>query len=299
MAKFVKISCSNFFFMIYLYQECDILKKKLLLLACLFLGITLTGCGKATENKLEVFKKAMVSELTSYEAKATANAKVESEGVSVDISLPVTLKLDLKDGIKAYAKVEKTSLIPNDVEVYVTLNDKTVTAYTSTEDEEGKYWVKSTENLDESLNLDASNYKEETKKYIDKYLTDDTVKYIGEEDSLKHYQVIINDNLLQQIAKDFEQELEKTGIEFKIDVYLNKDNNIAKVRIDFVDVLSKAAELAKDEIEDSQFDLSAIKTLDITVEFTNHNNTKVEIPEDVIKNAIDTNDFDYDFDDEL
>lgn len=279
------------------------MKKKLLLLACLFLGLGVTGCGKAEESKLEVFKKAMVSELTSYEAKATANAKVESEGISVDISVPATLKLDLKDGVKAYVKVDQTSLLPNETEVYATLNDKTVTAYVSTEDEEGKYWVKSTENLDESLNLDMSNYNEEAKKYIDKYLTDDTVKYIGEEDNLKHYQVIINDNLLQQIAKDFEQEIEKTGIEFKIDVYLNQDNNIAKVRIDFVDVLNKAADLAKGELEDSQIDLSMFKTLDITVEFTNHNNTKVEIPEDVIKNAIDATDYDeelnYDINDEL
>lgn len=280
------------------------MKKKLLLLACLFLGLGITGCGKtAEESKLEVFKKAMVSELTSFEAKATANAKVESEGMSVDVSLPMTLKLDSKDGIKAYAKIDKNAFLPTDTEVYMTLNDKTVTVYTSYEYEENKGWVKVNENLGESLNLDMSKYNEEAKKYVDKYLTDDTVKYIGEEDSLKHYQIIINDNLLEQIAKDFEQEFEKTGIEFKIDVYLNQNNNIAKVIVDFVDVLSKAAELAKDELANSKFDLSAFKTLNITIEFTNHNNTKVEIPEDVIKNAIDGDsydeNFDYDIDDEL
>ncbi len=281
------------------------MKKKLLLMACLFLGLGITGCGKT--NHYEDFKTALSKNYDSFEAKISANASVESEGLSIDVNVPVILKMETtNDNSKMYIKLEKSTLIEEEMEMYMNLTNKIVNIYYSYLDNDEKTWVKMEQNLEEALkNVDLTKYEEESKKYIDKYFTEDRVVYVGEEDNLKHYQFVINDSLLKEIAEELEEEFETTGIELKVDIYLNKDNELAKIKVDLIDVLSKVLELAGDEIDTDSFDPSMFKSLNFMIEFSNHNNVKVEIPEEIINNAKsledieDDYDLDYDLDYEL
>lgn len=270
------------------------MKKKLLLLACLFLGLGITGCGKE-ESKLDIFKNALLKDTNSISVKLTANAKIETEGVSLDISLPVVTKIEQNEGYNGYLKLDKNELIgiEQDIESYFTIDSKLseVVLYLGYEHEGEKIWTKTEKKIDDETlkDFDLSNFKKEELKDIDKYVTDERVIFVAEEDSIKHYQFTVNDSLIEQIAKDLNEEYEKTGLEIKIDFYIDKDGNIVKILFDLMDALKEASKIADNKI--SMDDLKIIKTLNVVCELSEHNNTNVEIPEEVIKNAITTNDF--------
>lgn len=278
------------------------MKKKLLLMACLFLGLGLTGCGKT--NNYEEFKDAILklNDYNSVEATLKVDASVESDGLSVDVNLPALIKVAEENGnAKMYLKIDKNTLIEEETELYISYNDKLANIYYSYLVNDEKTWIKQEQSLEEYLkDIDLTNSTEEFKNYVDKYITEDRVVYVGKEDNLKHYQFVIDDSLLEQIAKESETEFEKTGIEFKIDIYLDKDGNIAKVEVDFISVLNKILESTEEE--DTLIDASMFKTLTVSIEFANYNNVTVEIPEDIVTNSKtldeieDDYDFDYDYD---
>ena len=205
--------------------------------------------------------------------------------MNVDVNIPMTMKVSEKG---VYAKLEKNTFIEQDIELYGSIEKEKVTLYIPSFDEEfniGEGFMKLELDLnDESLKDYTEGLEEVKEEDVDKYLTDKVIVFVEEKDGLDHYQVVINDELLEQIAKDNNEEFEKTNMEIKFDVYIDsKAKTLAKIEFDFKDLIAKVAETG--ELEDEDFDLEMIKTFLLTIEFKNVNNTTVTIPQSVIDNA--------------
>ena len=257
------------------------MKKVLLSLAAAVL--IFTGCGKKVD-RLEEFKTAF-SSIKSAEVKMEAKMSLEQEGMNVDVNIPMTMKVSEKG---VYAKLEKNTFIEQDIELYGSIEKEKVTLYIPSFDEEfniGEGFMKLELDLnDESLKDYTEGLDEVKEEDVDKYLTDKVIVFVEEKDGLDHYQVVINDELLEQIAKDNNEEFEKTNMEIKFDVYIDsKTKTLSKIEFDFKDLIAKVAETG--ELEDEDFDLEMIKTFLFTIEFKNVNNTTVTIPQSVIDNA--------------
>ena len=127
--------------------------------------------------------------------------------------------------------------------------------------------------------------------------------YIGKKDGLKHYQLVIDQKLIENIITklaemsgetiddtvDMTEELEET---IKIDFYINNSDELAKIELNMSDYLTEEDGLSK---------------LVFTLEFAGLNSTIVEIPNEAItstmdletymnSNAVETDDYDYEFD---
>ena len=257
------------------------MKKVLLSLAAAVL--VFTGCGKKVD-RLEEFKTAF-SSIKSAEVKMEAKMSLEQEGMNVDVNIPMTMKVSEN---ALYAKLEENILIAEPIELYSSFNNEKVTLYIPSFDEEfniGEGFMKLELDLnDESLKDYTEGLDEVKEEDVDKYLTDKVIVFVEEKDGLDHYQVVINDELLEQIAKDNNEEFEKTNMEIKFDVYIDsKAKTLAKIEFDFKDLIAKVAETG--ELEDEDFDPEMIKTFLLTIEFKNVNNTTVTIPQSVIDNA--------------
>ena len=257
------------------------MKKVLLSLAAAVL--VFTGCGKKVD-RLEEFKTAF-SSVKSAEVRMEVKASLAQDGMNVDVNIPMTMKVSEKG---VYAKLEKNTFIEQDIELYGSIEKEKVTLYIPSFDEEfniGEGFMKLELDLnDESLKDYTEGLEEVKEEDVDKYLTDKVIVFVEEKDGLDHYQVVINDELLEQIAKDNNEEFEKTNMEIKFDVYIDsKAKTLAKIEFDFKDLIAKVAETG--ELEDEDFDLEMIKTFLLTIEFKNVNNTTVTIPQSVIDNA--------------
>ena len=259
------------------------MKKVLLSLAAAVL--IFTGCGKKVD-RLEEFKTAF-SSIKSAEVKMEVKASLAQDGMNIDVNIPMTMKVSEKG---VYAKLEKNTFIEQDIELYGSIEKEKVTLYIPSFDEEfniGEGFMKLELDLnDESLKDYTEGLDEVKEEDVDKYLTDKVIVFVEEKDGLDHYQVVINDELLEQIAKDNNEEFEKTNMEIKFDVYIDsKAKTLSKIEFDFKDLIANNMAGLEDLTDGEDFDLEMIKTFLFTIEFKNVNNTTVTIPQSVIDNA--------------
>lgn len=278
--------------------------KKLLLSFTILVSLLLVGCGQQEvvelpTDPIEDFKAFVRNdaEITSGAFDMNLRYKMNSEGLLVEMELPIKMKV-AKNAFQ-FSMSENAFL--GAFEAYY-INQEEVMYFSSsifdsilgiTTDE--LYWIKAEVNTEENPSipndvLDPDLTDEEIERYINRYVTVDHIVYIGEENNIKHYQLIVNDALLKKLSEDFEMEFTNSGIEFKIDIYFDKETKLlTKMSADFKELLNNLVNvLTEEELENlkaSGFDIESIVELSITLDFS-FNNVVVEVPTEVIENAI-------------
>ena len=266
------------------------MKKVLLSLAAAVL--VFTGCGKKVD-RLEEFKTAF-SKIESAEMKIEAKMGLEQDGMNVDASIPMTMKVSEKG---LYVKLEKNTFIEQNIELYGSIEKEKMTLYIPNFDEEFNIkegFMKLELDLNDEDFKDFTENLDEAKvemKDLNKYLTDKVIVFVEEKDGLDYYQFVINDDLLKKIAEDNDEEYENVNMEIKFDVYIDsKTKTLSKIEFDLKEFFNDYmnSDLADEEtLEDFDVYAEMIKTLLFTIEFKNVNNTTITIPQDVIDNAVD------------
>ena len=276
-----------------------------LVLALVFFGLKFFGFGKESYEKSVSTMEKAVANLTkgtneSGTVRATINASMKMGSSNMDIDFTAFMKYSVKDNnykfnfgtektnilgttidaINAYAEGDKEKLtvyIPNSIfslmgsimgETDSTLQKDSYQKYEASFDELG---------ISIPDNLETANSDMDLKQLLVK----DSFKYVGKSNGLKHYVLTIDETYIRGLGRDLKVDTaevneavkELNGMKFNIDFYINGNDEIAKVTMDF-------KELLKEQLEGTEVD-----KLLLTVEFKDMNNTTVEIPAKVKANA--------------
>lgn len=243
--------------------------------------ICMTGCDSNKGSVLEQANKKMDT-LKSYTANLEMNVGAKSSGV--EMSVPVTMKLEMNNE-KKVSKTEATISLMGmkmTVDSYTDMSGKDIITYTKNlgSDE----WTKSTEQnndaMDQLFNITEKGTKIEKKKSNDK--------------NLEYYQITVDQKTMQEILSGSmnavgEENSYKIKNDVIVDVYIEKKTSyITKVSMNLKDAVA---------MEDNSAEVTAF---DLTFTFSQFNQTSVEIPKDVIENAQAESDFsdEFDFSDE-
>ena len=282
------------------------MKKLLLGLIAL---LCLVGCGKKEvieqpTDPIEDFKNFVRHDgtVTSGTMDMNMRFKLNSEGLLVEMELPIKVAI-AESGKKIYLAMEENAFL-GAFEVYMIDEDEIPYVYVSsslfdtmlgiTNDE--LYWIKTEVTTEDNSSIPNNLVlpdltDEEIEKYINRYINVDHIVYVGEENNIKHYQIIVNDALLSKFSEDFDLEYTASGMEFKIDIYYDKTTlNVTSISADFNEliksIMENLSEEELDSIQASGISLEDIVEFSMTFDFSNFNNTVVEIPANIKENAI-------------
>lgn len=246
----------------------------------IFLALTsillFAGCGDDPAKTLDKVSSNM-SKLDNYEMNMTLNMGIKSEGVEMTIPISISSNVDEKNKKASMDTTLEMMGFKVTTESYLDMTgDKTIT-YTKSVDEEA--WTKS-----ESDDQDISGISD-----IIKAGTKVTKKDTKEKDVI-YYQVTVSKETMEKYMKEMGDTEDLTGtVEFNgdvvMDVYVSKDKKyLKKIYIDF----SKFVKIEEEGTEMTEFNLE--------ISFDKFNKVgNVEIPKEVVDNAVEEDETDYDF----
>lgn len=253
------------------------MKKRLMFIIAIFSTFLIaTGCTVSNEKMLENVSKNM-NKLDNYGMNIKMSMVMKSEGVEMAIPVVIDSKVDNKN---------KMAFLTTSVEMFgfkVTTdgymdytNDKETIVYTESTDE-GTTWekeVKSNNNGNESDIIGIHNIITNGTKVTKKESDDKNTLYYQISISKEEAQKLLSSNDTGELAEDVNLKDDIT-----VDVYVDKKEKLLKkIYIDF----SKFMEVTTEDVEISKFDFEVI--------FDQYSKVgNVEIPEDVIKNAVEVN----------
>lgn len=276
--------------------------KKLLCSLLLITTIFISGCGKKelTPEELLQQMESNMQEFQSLTAKMSMNLDVEDaeERVAVDFEIDV----------KAQEKSEENVLMFMDIgmqyggvginfDTYFDINNTDLTVYMQNFVTNNEY-IKMTEAVDESESTD-----EET-EFLEEFLNSDIDfdMIINELESdiedTRKLEIIVTNEEIKKIVKqyeDFSKEKNPDYVELteedlkliasagdiKFVVYIDNDCYLRKIEMDFTGIFSNM--LNSNYLEESEVKINSFK---MTYEFSDYNKTTVEIPQEVIDNAV-------------
>lgn len=274
--------------------------KKYLGILIVFLFI-LTGCGQK-ETSIDVLKSVLKNDadVNSLTVKAKIDISVVEDGVSVDMPISADVKVDLEDekNGKFYMILSDNPFI-GEAELYVNMVNESMNVYmpssliTAMIGIEDTYpsWIVETPDMNSEDEEPIIN--EENVPSVDEILeviTEEDFVYIDEDGDISHYQLKITDDLLKRLAEKLEEEYEETlETIFNIDIYIDTKNDvITKVELD----MKQIVEDIMSSLENEETPLAAsINKLSFSIDFTDYNNTTVTIPNDIINNALTTEEY--------
>ena len=232
--------------------------KKLKYLVLTLLLVFVTGCGAKPEDILKEASENM-KKLDNYHMDLKMDMKMSYEGTSIEMGAKASSDIDVKNG-KGAMETTATFLGMSETEKsYFTVKDGVTTTY-SQEDEE---WYKETEEeASNNVNFDIFSKASSIEKVKDEKNT---------------YKIVLSDEQIKELVGSTGEDME--GMTFEnIDIKITvEDKHITKM------VMSMSA-------EGNEFTF--------TFEFSKFNEVNVTIPEEVINEAIDYEDYEYDFEDE-
>ncbi|MBE6139742.1 MAG: zinc ribbon domain-containing protein [Firmicutes bacterium] len=260
----------------------------------------INNLNQVASNSLTVKGKLSLAATTGESFEINVSSKVQKKEDKYNMELMLEKSMFF-DEIKLYGTVSK-----DNISLYA--KSSLIDMLGSTSSIEDK-WVYYTLNLKE-LGVDLSTLEQNTElqQTFNNINLEDLIDkkhflYIGKKDGLKHYQLVIDQKLIENIITklaemsgetiddtvDMTEELEET---IKIDFYINNSDELAKIELNMSDYLTEEDGLSK---------------LVFTLEFTGLNSTIVEIPNEAItstmdletymnSNAVETDDYDYEFD---
>ena len=265
--------------------------KKMFIIIGIVLGIVtivllcfsfLNGSG----SSISVLKKAIANLELNTKSSFTVNANLITSDNNKELSFDAIIKSQKKaeDEINMQILVNKTELFDeinsyliiknNNAEMYLQSTLVDLLGLTSSLE---PIWIYN------SIDLEELEIKENNDEKIDleQIIDEEHFVLIDKVNGQKHYQLIIDQKLIDSIKtkfEDTENETIKSIIEnnetieepIKIDFYISKSNEFVKVDINLLDYLGEDIEMSK---------------MLLSIKFSNFNNTVVNIPNEV-KNGI-------------
>jgi len=267
--------------------------KKILSLIIAVLLLT-TGCGQKTS--LEVLDDVIetMNDVISLKADYKVAVKLDTEGVSVDVNLPMSLAVQ-KIGNNSNLKINVgENALLGEIEAYGKTTQEDANLYFESDlidsilgfSNEETEWLKATFNLSDLEDVEDKDLEEKIKNLdYKKIILEENFVLISKDNNIGHYQFVVNKALIERLANELGEEFKMEGtIDFKVDTYINLETNqITKVYVDLKDMLSQA--IKEEELEG--FDANSFKEVSIEINFSGYNNTTVTIPSDVINNSLD------------
>lgn len=262
----------------------------LILIALVLLFIAFN---KSSNNSIAVLEKA----INNFEEKGknsgtiNANLLIES-GTSDTINLSATAKYSKTNDIYNLALILNESILYDEMSIYSTISEKDITLYaksslidmlgltSSAEDMWLYYFIDLTEFADD--NLESNNDDFDLSDIID----EKHFKYINKVDNLRHYELVIDDDLINKIESKATEE-ERQEIEDSLSSISNGEMNLTETYIiDFyIDDSNQLVKISMD-LSDYMEDDEISKVI-LSFEFMNLNSTTVEIPQDALSSQND------------
>lgn len=253
--------------------------KKRFILFLTLCSVILTGCFE--KEPIDVLDKAVgnLAETKSIELDAKIELEMEQDGANVALELPFNVYINNTKEDKNISKlnVEKNDLFGK-IDAYFDIEKDVLKTYIGNAEAEETTWVLYENKIKES----ESELKDIDVKEV---ITSENFALLDEENGIKHYLLIVNNDLLKRLENELDIESEKLTKEIEIDIYINKASKITKIEADLTPMISSFSEAMKDFTDG--IDLKEIiKEFSVTIDFKNYNDTYVTIPDYVIDNAI-------------
>lgn len=246
---------------------------------------------KSPNNLVSVLEKAIYNLGAKSDGNLTIDASLSftnTEGATSAFSL--TVKTEMKDEVSG--KIQMTlneSLAFDEMNIYSSINKNEVTLYaesnvvdkltfTSSPTQNWLYYIIPFDEIIEEHN--ESNHEDvKLQDLIDK----EHFKYIDEENGLKHYILIVDQKLIDDLKEKLENikdediknmlySMERLAKTIQIDFYINSSDVLSKIEINMTEHLTEISE--------------NISELVLTITFRDLNNTKVEIPAEALSSKI-------------
>lgn len=231
--------------------------KKLKYLVLTLLLVFVTGCGAKPEDILKEASENM-KKLDNYHMNLDMNMKMSYEGTSMEMGAKASSDIDVKNGAGAMETTVSFFGMSETEKSYFTVKDGKTTTYTQDDEE----WYKETEE-DVSNNVDFDIFSN----------ANSIEKVEGEKNT---YKVVLSKEQVKELVGSTGEDMEDMEFE-NIDIKITvEDKHITKM------VMSMSAE--GNEVT-------------FTFEFSKFNEVSVTIPEEVINEAVDYEDYEYDFED--
>lgn len=257
------------------------MKKSKWLMALVAGLLVVTGCGKKNYDSIIDESRKKMEDLSNYSMKMEMNVGVKASGIEMTIPMTATAKLDNK---AKTAQMEMTvSMFGMKVttESYMDLSKEQAITYTKESLSEA--WTK--EYSENPINFQEFTTITENSSKIEKKKSD--------EKGTDHYAVTISKEKMQELMTASMDSMGTESEDFKIekdvviDLYIDKKSGyMTKMAMDFADII----QLDEEDGEITEFTM--------TLTFADFNTVgTVTIPEDVVANATEESDVDFDSED--
>lgn len=279
-----------------------------IILVVIAIGVVIFAFMKSSNNSISVLEKTLANLSENAQNSATVDVKLfvtSTTEESFDFSARIKTENKSNDETNIQVTINESSLF-EEMNIYGSFNKEQMTMYmeSSLIDMMGTThslfptWIHYTISLDEIMEEYAENNIKETN--LKDIIDEKHFVYIDDVAELKHYQLIIDQELINNIKLKLEtidnidiketlDSVETLEEVIKLDFYITKSNELSKIELDMTEYLEDTEELS---------------SLIISFEFSGLNTTKVEIPNDAQKseidletymtlNAIQTDNYDY------
>lgn len=261
--------------------------------------IAVTGCGKKERTSLEVLNDAIKNTETVNSGKVnfSVGVKANYQGMSIDttIDLGVAVQLENDNNFKAVIDLADNPLIGAQ-KLYVDKNGEKALVYMPSKlidkiagiESDYDYWLKEEADFSEIVSNEDNDFNLKDIN-INDLLTDKDFYLVSKENNIGVYRLVVSKELLMKIDKYFDPESTEDFSELKnnlnVDLTIDeKTNRITKLSVDLMEFI-KGIEL------DEEINVTEIlEKCTFEVEIT-YGNVTVEIPNDVINNAITTEEY--------
>ena len=261
--------------------------------------IAVTGCGKKERTSLEVLNDAIKNTETVNSGKVnfSVGVKANYQGMSIDttIDLGVAAQLENDNNFKAVIDLADNPLIGAQ-KLYVNKNGEKALVYMPSKlidkiagiESDYDYWLKEEADFSEIVSNEDNDFNLKDIN-INDLLTDKDFYLVSKENNIGVYRLVVSKELLMKIDKYFDPESTEDFSELKnnlnVDLTIDeKTNRITKLSVDLMEFI-KGIEL-DEEINVTE----VVEKCTFEVEIT-YGNVTVEIPNDVINNAITTEEY--------
>ena len=256
--------------------------------------IAITGCGKKERTSLEVLNDAIKNTETVNSGKVnfSVGVKANYQGMAIDttIDLGVAAQLENDNNFKVVIDLADNPLIGAQ-KLYVDKNGEKALVYMPNKlidkiagiESDYNYWIKGEANLDDIVSEENNDFDLKNINLND-LLTDKDFYLVSKENNIGVYRLVVSKELLMKIDKYFDPESTEDFSELKnnlnVDLTIDeKTNRITKLSVNLMEFI-KGIEL------DEEINVTEIlEKCTFEVEIT-YGNVTVEIPNDVINNAI-------------
>lgn len=261
-----------------------------ILLGVIALALVLFAYNKSSNNSVRVLEKALNNLAFKAERSGTIDAKLLIQSDTEDsMNLSATIKY-AKQGDDNYnlSLTLNKSMFFDEMNIYASILDERATLYANSSliDMLGltsatpSMWVHMT-TTEQELEMQTGTETDELEDIdLSDILDEKHFKLIGTENNLNHYQLVIDNELVNKIKieaskeedlKSFADSLSELTETYYVDFFINNSNELVKISMDLTNSL----------------DDESIRSAVISFDFNNFGSTLVQIPAEAKNSTID------------